>query len=410
MLKSQARASGWDVIDGEPKPCDIAIAAAPPTDVHWFAGIDMSVAAVSDRHGEWARTASLDAAKRIVVPDRAGLARLGAVWGEGVAEISEELRSQSNDLFQRLVEISVPRPDAMRIGVSTCAPDWTKAQFWGDTHLARGLMRAFRRMGHETTELIAEDWDRPSASSCDVVLHLRGLTRRPVARGQWNLLWVISHPDRLDPGECDDYDLVASASRQHAEQLTSELGRVVHFLPQATDADTFRIGPFDVDYATSVLYVGNSRWPHRRAPRWLMRNNRPFDLYGKNWDTFPEFEHLRRDYIPNQDLAAAYRSASVVVADHHGSMRTNGFIANRLFDVLASGGLVLSDDVAGLPDVFGDLIPTYSDELELELVLQNLLDDATLRRRLVREGRRLVLANHTLDHRARQWLDLLGEL
>jgi spore maturation protein CgeB len=91
-------------------------------------------------------------------------------------------------------------------------------------------------------------------------------------------------------------------------------------------------------------------------------------------------------------------------------MRTNGFIANRLFDVLASGGLVLSDDVAGLPEVFGDLIPTYSDELELDLVLQNLLDDATLRRRLVREGRRLVMANHTLDHRARQWLDLLEEL
>jgi spore maturation protein CgeB len=258
--------------------------------------------------------------------------------------------------------------------------------------------------------LIVEDWEGARASSCDVVLHLRGLTRRWTARGQWNLLWIISHPDRLDPGECDDYDIVASASQQHAEELSSELGREVHFLPQATDADTFRIGPFDIDYATPVLYVGNSRWPSRRAPRWLMRNRRPFDLYGKNWDSFPEFEYVRGDYIPNQDLAAAYRSASVVVADHHGSMRTNGFIANRLFDVLASGGLVLSDDVAGLPDVFGDLIPTYSDEIELERELQNLLDDPSLRRTLVREGRRIVLAKHTLDHRAQRWLELLEEL
>ena len=133
------------------------------------------------------------------------------------------------------------------------------------------------------------------------------------------MLWIISHPDRLEPGECDEYDLVASASQQHAEQLSSELGRPVHFLPQATDADTFKIGPQDVDFETSVLYVGNARWPARRAPRWLMRNGRPFHMYGKNWDNYPEGRFVRSDYIPNQELAAAYRSAGVVVADHHGS-------------------------------------------------------------------------------------------
>ena len=148
-------------------------------------------------------------------------------------------------------------------------------------------MRSFRRLGHEPAELISSDWRGAKAASCDVVIHLRGLTRRPVARGQWNLLWIISHPDRLEPGECDDYDLIASASQQHADQLSARLGRPVHFLPQATDADTFKIGPRDVDYETSVLYVGNARRPHRLAPRWLMRNRRPFDLYGMFWENFP---------------------------------------------------------------------------------------------------------------------------
>ena len=126
--------------------------------------------------------------------------------------------------------------------------------------------------------------------------------------------------------------------------------------------------------------------------------------------TFPEAAFVRKDYIPNQDLAAAYRSAGVVVADHHGSMRTNGFVANRLFDVLASGGLVLSDDVTGLSEIFGDLIPTYSDASELESQLRILLADAALRRRLSAEGRQVVLSEHTLDHRARTWLELLDRL
>jgi GT2 family glycosyltransferase len=410
QLRQQARHAGWKVSDSESQSCDVAIAVVPPVNVQWFAEFDLSVAVVVNRENEWARTGSLDAATRVVVPNQVGQARLDTLWGSGIAEIDEGLDGADPALFDRLLKAAAPRPNGMRIGISTCAPDWIKAQFWGDTHLARGLMRAFRRLGHEATELIVSDWNEASALSCDVVIHLRGLTRRPVARGQWNLLWIISHPDRLEPGECDDYDLVASASQQHAEQLSAELGRTVHFLPQATDADNFKIGPVDVDYEASVLYVGNARWPHRRAPRWLMRNRRPFHLYGKNWDDFPEAEFVRRDYIPNQKLAAAYRSAAVVVADHHGSMRTNGFVANRLFDVLASGGVVLSDDVSGLAELFDGLIPTYSDARELESQLRTLLADASLRRRLAAEGRQVVLSDHTLDHRARKWLELLDKL
>ena len=410
QLRHQARSAGWNVTDEESRACDLAIALVPPHDVHWFAELELSVAVVVNGESEWARTGSLDAAKRTVVPDGVGQARVDASWGSGIAEIYEGVTGPDPDVFDRLLNIAASRGDSMRIGISTCAPDRTMAPFWGDTHLARGLMRAFRRLGHEATELIVSDWRGARASSCDVVIHLRGLTRRPIARGQWNLLWIISHPDRLEPGECDDYDLVASASQRHAEQLSKELGRQVQFLPQATDADTFKIGPPDVDYEASVLYVGNARWPNRRAPRWLMRNRRPFHLYGKNWDDFPEAEFVRRDYIPNQELAAAYRSAKVVVADHHGSMRTNGFVANRLFDILASGGVVLSDDVSGLSELFGDLIPTYADARELESQLRILLGDAALRRRLAAEGRQVVLSDHTLDHRAYKWLELLDQL
>lgn len=409
-LTAEARAAGWTVEEGAPRGCDVAVAFSAPDDVQWFGNQNASVAVVADDVGSWVDGGALDAATHVVVADELLRARLDVAWGAGVARVHDLATDGSGSLLAAVEDLVRPDPTTMRVGIATCAPDWRRAQFWGDTHLARGLARAFRRQGHEATELIVPDWRGIAATSCNVVVHLRGLRRRPTARGQYNVLWVISHPDRLEPGECDDYDVIASASRLHADQLSASLGRPVHFMPQATDADTFTTGQISTEHEADVLYVGNARWPHRRAPRWMVRNGRSFHLYGKNWHDFPEGRLVRAEYIPNRELPRAYRSAGVVVADHHGSMRRNGFVANRLFDVLASGGVVLSDDVAGIDEVFGDIVPTYGDAAELEARVRWLLDDDDARRRVAREGRRVVVEGHTLDHRARSILRWVDEL
>jgi spore maturation protein CgeB len=43
----------------------------------------------------------------------------------------------------------------------------------------------------------------------------------------------------------------------------------------------------------------------------------------------------------------------VVLNDHWENMRTTGFLSNRLFDAVASGARVISDDVLGQEEVFG---------------------------------------------------------
>ena len=91
-------------------------------------------------------------------------------------------------------------------------------------------------------------------------------------------------------------------------------------------------------------------------------------------------------------------------------MRDDGFVANRVFDVLASGGLVVSDDVPGLATLFGDSVPTYSTAQELESQIRVLLAEPSLRRKLSQEGRSIVMAGHTFDHRARELLKLLDNL
>ena len=42
-----------------------------------------------------------------------------------------------------------------------------------------------------------------------------------------------------------------------------------------------------------------------------------------------------------------------MLADHWDDMREHGFISNRIYDALACGAVVVSDDVAGLDGRFG---------------------------------------------------------
>ena len=102
-LRQQALDSGWKVIEDEGRSSDFAIAVAPPRDPQWFAAIDMSVAVVVDQEGEWARSPSLDAATRILVPDHLGQTRLSALWGSDVAEIETGFSKADPALFFKLL-------------------------------------------------------------------------------------------------------------------------------------------------------------------------------------------------------------------------------------------------------------------------------------------------------------------
>ncbi len=88
-------------------------------------------------------------------------------------------------------------------------------------------------------------------------------------------------------------------------------------------------------------------------------------------------------------------------------MRQQGFVSNRIFDVLASGGVVISDPVDGLEDLFGDLVPTYRSADELKLLVSQLISDTERRAEIASKGTELVAAQHTFDQRAHQLVELL---
>ena len=56
-----------------------------------------------------------------------------------------------------------------------------------------------------------------------------------------------------------------------------------------------------------------------------------------------------------------------MLADHHGDMAEEGFLANRLFDAVASGARVVSDPVAGT-ELFEGAVQAYASIEELGLL------------------------------------------
>lgn len=52
-----------------------------------------------------------------------------------------------------------------------------------------------------------------------------------------------------------------------------------------------------------------------------------------------------------------YRSAVWALNDHWSDMRDRGFVSNRVFDVLASGGRLLTDEVEGLDEITRTVLP-----------------------------------------------------
>ncbi len=136
----------------------------------------------------------------------------------------------------RLREILIEHEQRLSFALKIGAPNREAAPLWGDLHFAESLARELRRRGHRALVQTLDEWEDEAGLTCDLVVHLKGLSRFHPKPGQFNVLWSISHPAELTGEECDGYDLVAVASPLFAEQLRERTRTPVVVLEQATDS------------------------------------------------------------------------------------------------------------------------------------------------------------------------------
>jgi hypothetical protein len=243
-----------------------------------------------------------------------------------------------------------------------------------------------------------------------VVLVLRGLVRHDPSPEQVSLLWVISHPELVTPDEVHGYDRVLAAGQPWAERRSRDWGLQMEPLLQATDPERFNPDAGTPGTGDPVLFVGNSRRQLRPVVRDALGAGLPLAVYGDLWSGLIPDEVVRGRSVPNDQLAAAYRSSGVVLNDHHDAMRVDGFVSNRLFDAVASGARVITDPVDGVTELFGPSVQVYEtpDDLARLATLADpdavFGDDAT--RRAVAER---VRTQHSFSARAARLIEVAHE-
>ena len=309
---------------------------------------------------------------------------------------------------EQLSELLRGRAEALSFCIKIGAPNWREAERWGDLHYARAMRRQLERRGHRCIIQPLDEWDDPGGLECDVVVHLKGLTPYETKPGQLNVLWNISHPGKLTAAECDSYDLVLVASRRWAKRLEDETKTPVLVMEQATDPEAF-FPDYDPIHDRELVFVGNSRRVERRILRDLLPTQHDLAVWGGDWEGLIPAQYLAGEFLPNRQVRKAYSSAAIVLNDHWDDMREHGFVSNRVYDALACGALVISDDLPELRENFGDAVVTYDSPEELDGLVEHYLASPREREERGRRGRELVLEQHTFEHRIGELLEHVEE-
>jgi hypothetical protein len=293
---------------------------------------------------------------------------------------------------------------SLRIGT----PAGRGAARWGDGPVAATIARELRVHGLVARSVGRDRWGSGADRAADVTVHLKGRGVAPVADGQTNVIWVLSHPSEVAPGELEAADLVIAGSGELAERYRGSSRLDVAVLPQAADGRRFTAGAADPTLASRVLFIGNTRSVPRPAALGALDAGLALTLIGRGWERYVDPGRILRESVPYGDLPAWYRSADVVLNDHWDEMARWGLVSNRVFDALACGACVVSDEVAGMDVLLDGAVATFRDREDVGPSVRRLLADPAERRARAERGQRVVLAAHTWERRAADLIQLVA--
>lgn len=251
--------------------------------------------------------------------------------------------------------------------IVTSAPKGEAGKQWGDYWFATDLALALNTEGVDAKVVSRAGANSEKRNTDDVVVVLRGLRRViPSNNSATWMLWVISHPELVEPGEAALYSRAFAASNHWSPG--PEIGE---FTPLLQATNTSRFTSAVSTQKSGVLFVGSTRGEFRPIVRDALAAGIPLEVYGVGWEEFLTPDQIAGEFLPNGELPAAYANSAIVFNDHHREMAELGFLSNRLFDSVASGARVVSDPALGLSDVFGSSVVTYQGLDELAEIYRN---------------------------------------
>lgn len=178
--------------------------------------------------------------------------------------------------------------------------------------------------------------------------------------------------------------------------------------------------PPSAKYAYDVALVGNGgkAWKSYRKNsvkillKPLVERGYNLAIWGKRWDRFNEElmgfkipKHLLRGELPYEETNKVYNSAKIII----GLQNDQGMLTSRTFEVLGSGGFLLTVPTRAVRNLFKNnihLTCSASPDETLSLV-DYYLKDAAAREKVARKGQLEIYSKHTYQVRARDILKFM---
>ena len=276
-----------------------------------------------------------------------------------------------------------------------------EAQGWRTKFLSRKeLGDGWYRVGPETDILVSmlEDYDPQHIQNDAPDLVTVGWARN------WFDRWAKS------PGAAV-YDILLASSETACRELEERLGRSVGLFPIAANADRFRkeqASESSPEFACDICFTGN-RFSRREIEDELVPGELPYSvhIYGDGWSGVRSFAPYCRGHLSYEDMPRGYHSAKIALDDATASTKETGSVNSRVFDALAAGCLVLTNNGTGARETFEGRLPVFRDRESLETLLKQYLGDEEARQRKISELRAFVLENHTYEIRAKKLTEII---
>lgn len=206
------------------------------------------------------------------------------------------------------------------------------------------------------------------------------------------------------------FDFIATASPKYSLVLNKK-GWPAGYIPQFSDPKKFRYEYHD-KLNFSALFVGNlySKEELRPSVKYALENHIDVAVYGKEWKKYIPSKYVKGKYISNDKLHSYYSSADIVLNDHRQDMIENGFISNRIFDVTASGGFIISDYMPEIEEIYGDSIPMYHHSEDFGKIVRYYLDHPEERKAKALLAHKITLENFTVEKIGQKFLDEIDKI
>jgi len=275
----------------------------------------------------------------------------------------------------------------------------------GDFFLADDLRQGLEKLGYSVSYRFRENYDNLKLGNAGNVLYFKGyynFKHLPENQkdGRKRVLYLY-YMEGLHQEILREVDVVACASEKFTESVLKSLKVEATFVPQFTNPLRFRPTEKDENKAYSVLFVGSNHSRNgRKVVDYAIKSQADLAVFGKFWEKYLEPKYLKGGYIDNDELYQYYANAIIVLNDHREDMSYFGFVSNRIYDVTASGGFILTDYLPEIEQIYGDSVATYKNFDEFQEKLSYYLGHPEERAIMVENARKITLERFTNDKAA----------